>query len=103
MNTLKKYPRDCFIVDLFNSKPISEDLAIVLSNSKKIIVVDEQVCNGNLSNSVQDFLSNRNILKLVKNLSLPEKYIFENGGRDYLLKTFGLDENGIQKFFEDNL
>ena len=103
LNTLKKYPRDCFIVDLFNSKPISEDLAIVLSNSKKIIVVDEQVCNGNLSNSVQDFLSNRNILKLVKNLSLPEKYIFENGGRDYLLKTFSLDENGIQKFFEDNL
>ena len=103
IKTLNNFKDECFIIDLFNSKPISDNLAELLRNTKKIIVVDEQVCNGNLSNSIQDYLSNKNIVKLIKSLSLPEKYIFENGGRDFLLKLFGLDEDSIQKFFVESL
>ena len=39
--------------------------------------------NGNLTSAVQSELSESNISR-IKNLSLPDEYIFKNGGRDFL-------------------
>ena len=33
----------------------------------------------------------------VKNVCLPEKYIYENGGREYLLKKFSISWEKISK------
>ena len=42
-------------------------------------------------------MSKNNLHPHILNLSLPDDYVFENGGRDYLLKSFNLDEISILK------
>lgn len=101
--TLNAYKDKCFIVDLYNSKPISEKLIYKLKNISKILVVDEQTCSGNLTSAVQEGLSKHELVKYTKNVSLTERYIFENGGREHLLKLNKLDENSILNFFKELL
>lgn len=96
LNVLKKNMKKCFVVDLFRSKPISEKLIKKLQNNKKIIVVDEQCLAGNLSSSVFESFSNFKIFPKIKSIYLPEEYVFENGGRDYLLKKYKLDSRNIE-------
>ena len=66
--------------------------------SKKIIVVDEQTQYGNLSSAVQSELSKYDLFPKLKNISLPDEYVFENGGRDFLHKKYNLDEISILNF-----
>ena len=101
LKTMNENKDLCFIVDLYNSKPISQKLANKLKNIKKILVVDEQTCSGNLTGAVQEFLAKNNIFNFIKNISLTERYIFENGGRDHLLKLNGLDEDSILAVFKE--
>jgi transketolase len=96
LEVLKNNNDKCFVVDLFRSKPISTKLITRLKNNKKIIVVDEQCLAGNLSSSVFEAFSSFKIFPKIKSTYLPEEYIFENGGRDYLLKKFKLDSKNIQ-------
>jgi transketolase len=86
----------CFVVDLFRSKPISKRLVTRLKNNKKIVVVDEQCLAGNLSSSVFEAFSNFKIYPKIKSISLPEEHVFENGGRDHLLKKYKLDSQNIE-------
>ena len=53
---------------------------------KGIVVVDEQTPSGNLSACVFEGFSSQNYFPKIISKSLPEKYVFENGGRNYLLK-----------------
>ena len=103
LKTLNAYKDKCFVVDIYNSKPISEKLIYKLKNISKILVVDEQTCSGNLTSAIQEVLSKHNLIKYVKNVSLTERYIFENGGREYLLKSNKLDENSILNYFKELL
>ena len=45
----------------------------------------------------------KSILKNIKQITLPEMYVFENGGRDYLLDKLGLNKRNViataDKFF----
>lgn len=86
-----------YLVDLFRSKPISKNLIEKLSKTNKILVVDEQTQYGNLTTAVQSELAKYDLFPKVKNLSLPDEYIFKNGGRDFLLKLHKLDEESILK------
>ncbi len=95
LHSLNELNDDFFIVDLFRSKPISKKLVNLLTKVDKIIVVDEQTQYGNLSTAVQSEMSKNNLHPHISNLSLPDDYVFENGGRDYLLKSFNLDEISI--------
>ena len=97
LHSLNELNDDFFIVDLFRSKPISKKLVNLLTKVDKIIVVDEQTQYGNLSTAVQSEMSKNNLHPHILNLSLPDDYVFENGGRDYLLKSFNLDEISILK------
>ena len=94
-DSIKELNDDYFIIDLFRSKPISKKLVNLLSKTNKIIVVDEQTQYGNLSTAVQSEMSKFNLHPHFSNLCLPDDYVFENGGRDYLLKRFNLDEISI--------
>lgn len=98
--TLKKNHDKCFLVDIFCSKPISNNLIEKLKDIKKILVVDEQTPNGNLTSAIQEKLSENKIFNYIQNLSLPESYIFQNGGRDYLLKSYNLDDKSILETFD---
>tara|TARA_B100000575_G_C23133190_1_gene657701 strand:- start:639 stop:1559 length:921 start_codon:yes stop_codon:yes gene_type:complete len=98
LKTVNELDRDFYLVDLFRSKPISKNLIELIKNAKKIIVVDEQTQYGNLSSAVQSELSKYDFFPVVKNLSLPDEYVFQNGGRDFLLKKYNLDALSILNF-----
>ena len=82
-------------VDIFRSKPFPRDLSKEISLCKGIVVVDEQSPSGNLSSCIFEGFSAQNYFPKIISKSLPEKYIFENGGRSYLLKRFGLSNEDI--------
>jgi transketolase len=96
LEVLKKNNDKCFVVDLFRSKPISHKLIKRLKNNNKIIILDEQCLAGNLSSSVFEAFSNFKIFPKIKSIHLPEEHVFENGGRDFLLKKYKLDSKNIE-------
>lgn len=93
--SIKENHEQFYLVDLFKSKPISKKLVELLNSTKKIIVVDEQTQYGNLSSAVQSELSKYDLYPMIKNISLPDEYVFQNGGRDNLLAKYNLDEKSI--------
>ena len=68
-----------------------------ISSCKGIVVVDEQSPSGNLSSCIFEGFSEQNYFPKIISKSLPENYIFENGGREYLLNKFGLSKEDIIK------
>lgn len=92
---IQKNNKNLFCVDLFRSKPVSKNLVKVLSNCKKIICVDEQMPAGNLSSIISETFMDTELNPKILNVSLKEEYLFENGGREYLLDKYGLSIEDI--------
>jgi transketolase len=91
-----KFQDNYFVVDIFRSKPFPQALIPALNgNHRATIVLDEQTPCGSLGSAVLEEFANNNILKPIKILTLPERYIFENEGREHSLETNGLSVNGI--------
>ena len=84
-------------VDILRSKPFPKDLPKKISSCKGIVVVDEQSPSGNLSSCVFEGFSEQSYFPKIISKSLPESYVFENGGREYLLNKFGLSNDDIIK------
>ena len=82
-------------VDLIRSKPFPQELSKLINKCKGIVVVDEQSPSGNLSSCIFEGFSNQNYFPKIVSKSLPEKYVFENGGRNYLLDINGLSNKDI--------
>jgi len=95
MELYKQETEKFICVDIFRSKPFPNDLPKKISLCKGIVVVDEQSPSGNLSACVFEGFSSQNYFPKIISKSLPEKYVFENGGRNYLLKRFGLSNEDI--------
>jgi transketolase len=95
LEIFNEYSDDYFLVDIIRSKPFPEKLADILSESKNIVVADEQTAFGSLGSAIFEFLSSNNIHKKIAIVSLPDEFIFENGGREYLLDNYGLSKNDI--------
>ena len=83
------------LYDVFCFKPLSKELISEIEKYKSIITIEEQCLDGGFGSAILEFLNDNNTLKKVKRLGLPEKYFFENGGREYLLDTFGLSHKDI--------
>lgn len=79
------------IIDFYQHSPINKKyLNEVLKNYKKIIIIDEQIEKSGTKSILFNVL-NPDILKKIRSYSLKNKFIFENGGRDFLLKKNGID------------
>ncbi len=79
------------VVDLFRVKPVDgEALAALLAPYDSVLTVEEQCLAGGFGSAVLEALSDAGVGMPVTRLGLPERYYFENGGRDYLLDRFGL-------------
>lgn len=90
-------PEKFFLIDLIRSKPFPQDLALFLAQTKGVVAVDEQSPSGSLAAAVFEATScSGNFLRVVS-LTLPEMYVFENGGREYLLNKLGLSADGIRQ------
>ena len=95
LKLFKKEPNRFCCVDIFRSKPFPNDLSKAISSCKGIVVVDEQSPSGNLSSCIFEGFSDQNYFPKIVSKCLPERYVFENGGRDYLLNKFQLSINDI--------
>jgi len=78
------------VIDLFRVKPIGDSLLGVLSNYSKVITVEEQCLSGGFGSAVVEAMVDAGVQRPVKRLGLPDRYFFENGGREYLLDRYGL-------------
>ena len=97
LEIFKSEPKKFTCVDMIRSKPFPKELSKSINNCKGIIVVDEQSPSGNLSSCVFQGFSSENYFPKIISKCLPEKYVFENGGRDYLLDINGLSINDIKE------
>jgi transketolase len=95
-------PNRIFGVDLIQSKPFPKTLLNAIDVSAGVIVIDEQTPSGSLGAAVMEAMSDSDILKKVKQITIPEMYVFENGGREYLLNKLGLNKDNILKTLNDN-
>jgi len=95
-------PNRIFGIDLIQSKPFPKTLLNVIDVAAGVIVIDEQTPSGSLGAAVMEAMSDSDILKKVKQITIPEMYVFENGGRDYLLNKLGLNKDNILKTLNDN-
>ena len=90
----KAHPENFYCVDLIRSKSFPEDLNLP---AKALLVVDEQTPSGNLAACVFEGLSNKDTFLPIVSKCLPEKYIFDNGGRNKLLEENGLGLTDIRE------
>ena len=78
------------VIDLFQVKPIENSLLGVLSGYSNVITVEEQCLSGGFGSAVIEAMADAGLQKPIKRLGLPDRYFFENGGREYLLDRYGL-------------
>lgn len=84
------------LIDIFKIKPIQqEELKHTLSPYSKIIVLEEHFLDGGLGSIIAENLADIGVFKKLLRLGIKEKYFFDNGGRDYIHKLSGIDENSI--------
>jgi len=88
-------PNSYFAIDLICSKPFPSELIQQLSSTDNIIAIDEQTPSGSLGAAVFEAFSNSNLFPKIINLTLPEKYFFENIGRQGILDKYGLNVTNI--------
>ena len=88
------------VIDLIRSKPFPEGLVDNLRVAKSVLVVEEQTPPDALSSAVLEFVCDKSLATPVKRMSLPERYFFDNGGREWLLDDAGLSVNDIASTME---
>ena len=90
------------LIDVFIFKPLSHKLIESIKDYQNILTIEEQCLDGGFGSIIIESLSDIGFKNNIKRIGLPNKYFFENGGRDYLLDNNGLSvlniENEIKKF-----
>ncbi len=92
---LAKEGVDVAVIDVTRIKPLPGPLAAVLSRYSSIITVEEQCLAGGFGSAMIELLNDAGLPRAVRRLGLPEKYVFENGGRNHLLDMLGLSDAAI--------
>ena len=86
----KKIFKKINIIDLIQSKPFPKSLKSHLNSYKEILTLDEQTNVGSLGSLIKE-----NSHKNITSLALPDKFIFENLGREKLLDQNNLSVKNI--------
>jgi len=84
------------VIDVWRVKPINTKL---FHNTVKeydvFVTVEEQTLSGGFGSSVLETMADIGLKRDVLRIGLPERYIFENGDRDYHIDNNGLSSNDI--------
>ena len=84
------------LFDLWKIKPLeSEKIAKAISGYDYVVTLEEQTLSGGFGSAVCEALADKNVQKPILRIGLPERYIFENGSRDYHLDNNGLSVTDI--------
>ena len=90
LNSAQKRKVD--IIELIRCKPFPSELIKKIENYKNVLTIDEQTPSGGLKSIVLE-----NVKSNVCGLSLPDKFIYENLGREKLLDKNNLSIANILK------
>lgn len=96
LDALEPYPSlDVAVIDLIQAKPIPQKLVDHISKCDSVLTIEEQTPCGGLSSAVMEAMADWGMLKPFHRLTLPERYFFENGGRNRLLEIAQLSAQDI--------
>ena len=73
-----------------------------LNHYKNILTIEEHCLDGGFGSIIAEAIVDNNMKQNVNRLGLPNKYYFENGGREYLLDKFGLSHQNILEAVKSN-
>jgi len=90
----KNYTSAIDVIDLIQAKPFPKNLKNILKKYLRIMTIDEQTSEGSLGSLIKENISHYAKLEC---LSLLDKFIFENSGREKLLDDNGLSVTTISK------
>lgn len=95
---LSKYSIDAGIVDLYRIKPINSELLLkFISQSQKVVTIEENLINGGIGSIVAEVLVDNEITLPLKRIAIMDKYCFKYGSRESIYQLYGLDTNSIVK------
>lgn len=94
----KKIKNSINLVDIFRSKPFPRKIINDIKKAKNLIIIDEQILSSSLTSIIGEVLIQENINIKVKSFHLNEKHVFDNGGREKLLNSNGLNISIISKY-----
>ncbi len=80
------------LIELIRCKPFPSELKKKIENYKNVLTIDEQTASGGLKSIILE-----NVKSNVCGLSLPDKFIYENLGREKLLDKNNLSITNILK------
>lgn len=85
------------LINMRYIKPLDESLILSMALSHQLLVtIEENVVAGGAGSAVNEFLARNNVQVSLLNLGLPDRFT-EHGSPEELLKTCGLDAEGIRK------
>ena len=87
---------DVSLFDIYSIKPIPNTLKDNLKNIENIITYEEQCLSGGFGSSILDYLNDNSINIKLSRLGLPDRYYFENGGRELLLDQYQLSIKNLK-------
>ncbi len=94
--TLAKEGVNIGVADIFKIKPLNHKvLKSIVSRYKMVVVVEEQFLSGGIGSAVAESFADNDILMPLKRIGIHDRYVFDNGGRDHVLKLLKLDVPGI--------
>lgn len=94
---------DACLVDMRFVKPIDTACIETLANTHQLVVtLEENSIMGGAGSAVTEYMQQKNILKPVLQLGLPDSYI-DHGKHSELLAVCGLNSDGIQQAIECKL
>ena len=98
IDTLYDRNKNISLLDLIKIKPLNKKkLLNILKKYKTIFTLEENMPFGGISFLISNIIATNNLnIKLVS-FSLPEKYLFDSGPRDWMHKKYGLDKKKIIK------
>ena len=93
------------VIDMFMLKPVDENLlSKTLSKYECVITVEEAFINkGGLDSLIAGVLENKGLEIKLKRIGFKDAYVFDIGGRDFLHRLNGLDEDSIIKIVKDTI
>ena len=99
LDVQKKFLNNNMEVSLYNMSKIKPNPLVKLQEKfksyDKIISVEEQTLSGGFGSTILEGMSDNNVQTPLLRIGLPERYIFENGDRDYHLNNNGLSVESI--------
>lgn len=94
---------DATVVNMRFIKPLDKELIQKISRQYDLLVtIEENTVQGGAGSAISELLTQENIFISILHLGLPDKFL-DHGNPKYMLKTCGLDSDGIVTAIQQRL